>query len=62
MYKIRVLDKEPRDLHRKVLEAGHIKLRATLNHNYGYYLPLLREDIGYRGGRMPLTTAMPHSR
>ena len=50
-YKIRVPKKELRDLHRKVLEVVHIKLRcATLNCNDGYYLPelylaLLREDI-----------------
>ena len=49
--KIIVLDKELRDLYRKVLEAVHIKLRgATLNRNNGYdmpelYLPLLLEDI-----------------
>ena len=56
MDKIKVLDKEPRDLHRKVLDAVHIKLMgATLNHNDGYflpelYLPLLREDICRGGG------------
>ena len=48
--KIMVLDKDPRDLHRKVLEKVHMKLRgATLKINDGYdllvlYLPLLRED------------------
>ena len=50
MDKIKVLNKEPRDLHRKVLETVHIKLmRATLKHNGGYLLPelylsLLRDD------------------
>ena len=50
MDKMKVLDKEPTDLHRKVLEVVHIKLRvAILNCNAGYillelYLPLLRED------------------
>ena len=49
--KIKILDKELRDLHRKVLEAVHIKLRwATLSHNDGYnlpelYLTLLTENI-----------------
>ena len=46
MDKIKVLDKEPRDLHRKVLEAVNIKLRGpTLNLLSEMYLPLLREDI-----------------
>ena len=51
MDKIKVQDKEPIDLYRKVLEPVHIKLRgATLNRNNGYYLlelylPLLREGI-----------------
>ena len=49
--KIKVLDKEPRDIHSKFLEVVYIKLRgATLNRKDGYdllelYLPLLREDI-----------------
>ena len=39
MDKIKSLDKELRDLHRKMLEAVHIKLRgATLNCNDGYFL------------------------
>ena len=47
---IRVIDSENRNLHRKVKEAIHIKLRgATLNRTGGYdlpdlYLPLLREE------------------
>ena len=49
--KLTAIEKEPRDLHRKVLKAVYIKVRgATLNCNDGYcmqkvYLPLLREDI-----------------
>ena len=43
MDKIKVLDKEPRDLHGKVLEAVHIKLRGAIL--LELYLPLLRADI-----------------
>ena len=56
IHKIKVLDKELSDLHWKVLEAVHIKLRrAALNWNSVYYLlelylPLLREDIWGGGG------------
>ena len=47
---IRVIDSDNRNLHIKVKEAVHIKLRkATLNRMGGYdlphlYLPLLREE------------------
>ena len=60
--KIKVLENELRDLHRKVIEVVHIKLRgATLNRNDKYdlqelYMPLLREDIQW--GSTPLTTAL----
>ena len=46
----KVLEREPRSLHRKVCEAIHIKTSgASLNRNDGYdlpdlYLPLLREE------------------
>ena len=41
---VRVLDSDTRNLHRKVKEAIHIKLRGvTLNRMGGYDLPLLRE-------------------
>ena len=52
---IRIIEKEPRDLHRKVLEAINIKLKgAGLNRNDGIelpdvYLPLLKEEGGARG-------------
>ena len=51
MDKMKVLDKEPRDLYRKVLDVVNVKLRgAALNRKGRYlllelYLPLLREDI-----------------
>ena len=57
MDKIKVQDKEARDLHRKVLEALHIMLRGTtLNCSDVYllpdlYLPLLGEDTGMGGER-----------
>ena len=47
---VSMIDNEPRNIHRKVKEAIHIKLRgATLNRTGGYdvpglYLPLLREE------------------
>ena len=47
---VSMIDSEPRNLHRKVKEALHIKLQgATLNRMGGYdlldlYLPLLREE------------------
>ena len=50
----KVLEREPRSLHRKVCEAIHIKTSgASLNRNDGYdlpdlYLPLLREEA--KGG------------
>ena len=53
--KIKILDSEPRDRHRKVKEAIHIKLKgAKLNRNDGHhlpdlYLPLLRQEEGEGG-------------
>ena len=53
---VKVIDSEPRNMHGKVKEAIHIKLRgATLNRTGRYdlpdlYLPLLREE-GTRGVR-----------
>ena len=53
---VKVIDREPRPLHRKICEAIHINTSgATLNRNDGYelpalYLPLLREEGG-RGDR-----------
>ena len=53
---IQVLEREPRNLHRKICESIHIKTSgATLNRSDGYelpniYLPLLREEVG-RGDR-----------
>ncbi len=47
---IKILEREPRLKHRRVLEAIHIRLgKATLNRNKGVelpdvYLPLLREE------------------
>ena len=54
--KIKIIAKEPRDQHRKLVEAIHIHLRkASLNRTDGYnlpdvYFPLLREDTTRRGG------------
>ena len=50
--KIKILEREPRDTHRKIKEAIHIKLKqASLNRHEGYtlpdlYMPLLREEAG----------------
>ena len=57
MDKFKVLEREQRDTHRKVLEAIQIKIKgASMNRNEGYdlpdlYLPLLREEA--QGGRTP---------
>ena len=62
---IRIIEKEPRDLHRKVLEAINIKLKgARLNRTDGVelpdvYLPLLKEEGGREGG--PVTKCTPLS-
>ena len=54
---IRILEKETREPHRKILEAINIKLKgATLNCNEGtelpdVYLPLLREEASAEGDR-----------
>ena len=54
---VRVIDSDTRNLHRKVKEAIHIKLRgSTLNRMGGYdlpdlYLPLLREEETRGSGR-----------
>ena len=51
---MKIIEKEPRDLHRKVLEAINIKVKgARHNRNDGVelpdtYLPLLKEE-GARG-------------
>ena len=61
MDQITVLDREPRNSHRKALESIHIKLRgATLNHNDGYqlpdvYMPLLREEARGLAATDPIT-------
>ena len=55
--KMKIMEKEPREKHRKVLEAINIQLKgASLNQNKGtdlpvVYLPLLKEEEGARGGR-----------
>lgn len=55
MDNIKILEKEIREPHRKVLEAINIRLKeAALNRNVGTelpdaYLPLLREEGGARG-------------
>ena len=52
-----MINNEPRNTHRKVKEAMHIKLRgATLNRTGGYdlpecYVPLLREEEIRGAGR-----------
>ena len=52
MDNMQVLDQEPRNTHRKIKEAIHIKLnQAGLNRNEGWdipdvYLPLLRSEVG----------------
>lgn len=54
--KIKIIDKEPRDLSREIVEAIHIRLRkATINRTEGYnlpdvYLPILKEAEARRGG------------
>ena len=54
---VNLIDSEPRNMHRKVKEAIHIKLwGATLNRTGGYdlsdlYLPLLREEETRGAGR-----------
>ena len=59
---ITMLDREPRDLHRKVLESISIKLRgATLNRNDGYqlsdlYILLLHDEA--RGGGLTSYTSV----
>ena len=53
---VSVKDSEPRNLHKKVKDAIHFKLRgATLNRPVGYdlpdlYLPLLKEETRGAGG------------
>lgn len=53
--KIKVIAKEPRDTHRKIVEAIQIHLKkATLNRTDGFklpdvYFPILREETS-RGG------------
>ena len=57
MDNMQILDQEPRNTHRKIKEAIHIKLnQAGLNRNEGWdisnvYLPLLRREVG--GGGTP---------
>ena len=54
---VSVTDSDNRNLHRKVKEAIHIKLRgATLNRTGWYdlpdlYLPFLREEVDQGAGR-----------
>ena len=57
MDNIKILEKEPREKHRKVLEAMNIRVQgAKLNRTDGYdipdaYLPLIREEGGTRGNQ-----------
>ena len=52
---MKIIEKEPREPHRKVLEAINIRLKgASLNRNEGVeipdaYIPLLKEEGGARG-------------
>ena len=54
---IKIIDSEPRDKHRKIIEAINIMVKKpSLNRNDGadlpeLYLPLLKEEAGTRGGR-----------
>ena len=54
---IKILEKEPRYMHRRVLEAINIKVKgASLNRNDGLelpdaYLPLLKREESARGGQ-----------
>ena len=64
--KIKILDSEQRDRHRKVKEAIQIKLRgATLNRNDGHHLPDLYQlftshsSARKRGRGAPKTEALP---
>ena len=63
IYKITVLDRESRDLHRKVLKSIYVKLRgATLNYNDAYqlsdlYMPLLSWRWGGGENQLPSTAS-----